>query len=133
MSIDIEVSIGQRIVANIGDDIVKGIVSELGEGRVQITTASGEDLFPYNCDILLVDNQITSNIIVALQDYANSFKLGYLKTWKAASILHTLKSAPEIVRDEVRFLSYLKNCLEMEGFIQRDIELIMGWLYEKFA
>jgi hypothetical protein len=44
----------------------------------------------------------------------------------------TLLSVP-IINDEVRLLSYLKNCLEMEGFYSTDIELIMGWLYEKIA
>jgi len=77
--------------------------------------------------------EITATLVQDFQDYANSFRVGYLKSWKASSILHTLKSAPEIVNDEVRFISYLKNCLVMEGFVQVDIELIMGWLYEKFA
>lgn len=66
-----------------------------------------------------------------LQDYANSQKLGYLKMWKATSIICTLRDIPAIIDDEVRFLSYLKNCLEMEGFKQTSIELIMGWLYER--
>lgn len=66
-----------------------------------------------------------------LQDYANSFKSGYLKMWKATSIICTLRDIPKIIDDEVRFLDYLKNCLEMEGFNQTSIELIMGWLFER--
>lgn len=76
---------------------------------------------------------VAASLIDQFQEYANSFNRGYLKTWKASSILFTLFRAPEIVNDEVRFLSYLKNCLEMEGFHSTDIELIMGWLYEKIA
>ena len=66
-----------------------------------------------------------------LENYANGFDHGFLKSWKANSILQTLKQIPAIIDDEVRFLNYLKNCLEMEGFRGVDIELIMGWLYER--
>jgi hypothetical protein len=70
-------------------------------------------------------------LIVDFKTYANSFGQGYLKTWKANGILHTLETMPQMFDDEVRFLAYLKNCLEMEGFRSTDIELIMGWLYER--
>lgn len=75
---------------------------------------------------------ITSETVESFCDYANSFGHGYLKTWKAGSILHTLSRGDYILDDEVRFLQYLKNCLEMEAFRPSDIELIMGWLYERF-
>jgi hypothetical protein len=65
------------------------------------------------------------------QEYANSFSFGFLKAWKANSIILMLKQAPDIFDDEVRFLDYLKSSLGMEGFMERDIELIMGWLYER--
>lgn len=65
------------------------------------------------------------------QDYANSLGSGFLKKWKADSILGTLGLMPVICNDEVRFLNYLKNCLQMEGFYDVHIELIMGWLYER--
>ncbi len=75
-----------------------------------------------------------STLIADFQSYANSLRSGYLKSWKANGIIVTLsdKRLP-IINDEVRLLSYLKNCLEMEGFRSTDIELIMGWLYEKIA
>lgn len=75
-----------------------------------------------------------STLITDFQNYANSLRSGYLKTWKATGIIVTLsdKRLP-IINDEVRLLSYLKNSLEMEGFNSTDIELIMGWLYEKIA
>ena len=74
---------------------------------------------------------MNDQLIQDFQNYANSFGFGYLKTWKSNSILGTLKTMPVIFEDEVRFLAYLKNCLEMEGFRSTDIELIMGWLYER--
>ena len=75
-----------------------------------------------------------STIVDQFQNYANSFNCGYLKTWKASSMIMSLTDPRlPIINDEVRFLSYLKNCLEMEGFHSTDIELIMGWLYEKLA
>ena len=70
-------------------------------------------------------------LIQQFKTYANAFGFGYLKTWKANGILMTLKTMPSIFDDEVRFLAYLKNCLEMEGFRSTDIELIMGWLYDR--
>ena len=79
-----------------------------------------------------MEDRIT--LITDFQSYANSLRSGYLKSWKASGIIDTLcdKRVP-IINDEVRLLSYLKNCLEMEGFRSTDIELIMGWLYEKIA
>ena len=72
-----------------------------------------------------------NDLSIEFQDYANSFHFGFLKAWKANSILMTLKRIPDIIADQVRFLAYLKNCLEMEGFQPATIELIMGWLYER--
>lgn len=66
-----------------------------------------------------------------LETYANSFSSGYLKTYDAISIVDTLVGIPGIKDDEVRFLTFLKDALMMEGFKQIDIELIMGWLYER--
>jgi hypothetical protein len=65
------------------------------------------------------------------QQYANSFQQGFLKPWKANSILGELIGRPMIFSNEEYFLSLLKNSLEMEGFRVVDIELMMGWLYER--
>jgi len=75
--------------------------------------------------------EVTEELIVAFKTYANSFGFGYLKTWKANGILQMLQSMPEMLDDEVRCLAYLQSCLRMEGFRSTDIELIMGWLYER--
>lgn len=81
-----------------------------------------------------IDMEDISTLIVDFQNYANSLRSGYLKLWKATGIIETLCDGRiPIINDEVRLLSYLKNCLEMEGFYSTDIELIMGWLYEKIA
>jgi hypothetical protein len=74
---------------------------------------------------------MNGQLVQDFQNYSNSFGQGYLKSWKANSILWQLSKDSGIFDDEVRFLAYLKNCLEMEGFRGADIELIMGWLYER--
>lgn len=65
------------------------------------------------------------------KDYSNSLTAGFLKMWKADGIVSTLRAQRDIMEDEVRLLAYLKNCLQMEGFRDMDIELIMGWLYDR--
>ena len=74
---------------------------------------------------------MNGQLVQDFQNYSNSFNHGYLKQWKANSILWQLKDWQDIFDDEVRFLDWLKNCLGMEGFRDADIELIMGWLYER--
>ena len=74
---------------------------------------------------------MNGQLVKDFENYANSFGHGFLKAHKANNMLWTLKRIPDIAEDEVRFLAYLKNCLEMEGFQGQDIELIMGWLYER--
>lgn len=74
---------------------------------------------------------MNGQLIQDFGNYANSFGQGYLKSHKANNMLWQLKRIPAIMEDEVRFLSYLKNCLQMEGFRDIDIELIMGWLYDR--
>lgn len=74
-----------------------------------------------------------TTLAVQFQDYANSLGNGYLKIGKAVGIICTLTNMKTILNDEVRFLKYVKNCLEMEGFKPTDCELIMGWFYERLA
>jgi hypothetical protein len=74
---------------------------------------------------------VNAQLVKDYEKYANGFGQGFLKSWKATNMLITLRQIPSIIEDEVRFLTYLKNCLEMEGFRSQDIELIMGWLYER--
>lgn len=76
---------------------------------------------------------MNAQLVKDLENYANSFNHGFLKSWKANSILWQLKDRPDIFDDEVRFLDWLKSSLGMEGFRDVDIELIMGWLYERKA
>lgn len=74
---------------------------------------------------------VTASLVDQFQEYANSFKRGYLKTWKAISILSTLSQIPAITLDSKRMYLYLANCLEMEGFGGFEIEQIQKWLIEK--
>lgn len=63
-----------------------------------------------------------------LQDFANSLDSGYVKSWKANSMVNTLTSIPDILADNVRLLNYIDNCLAMEGFSQRGIEDVQKWI-----
>ncbi len=59
------------------------------------------------------------------ESFCNSSTSGYLKPWKSFSIWNTLENnIPQIKADEERLLKYLRNCLEMEGFVEKDIKTI---------
>jgi hypothetical protein len=60
----------------------------------------------------------------ALQNFANSFQRGYLKTWKANGIMMTIRDIPSIANDPARLRKYLGNCLIMEGFTDFEVEQI---------
>ena len=74
---------------------------------------------------------ITQNLITEFLDYANAFSSGFLKPHKARDILFILGNASAIMNDEVRFLSFIKGSLGMEGFHEADIVQISDWLYNK--
>lgn len=68
------------------------------------------------------------------QDYSNSLNSGYLKLWKAYSILKLLTDPRvDIIYDSGELLEYLTRCLAMEGFFERDIEKIQRWVIENVA
>jgi hypothetical protein len=60
------------------------------------------------------------------QHIANASRTGYLKYWKAQSIIGTIKTIPQILEDQDRLKKYLTNCLEMECFGETDITNIMN-------
>ena len=72
------------------------------------------------------------NLILGFQNYANSFGSGYIKPWKASTMVGTLIKLP-IINDKARLISYLENCLMMEGFRKTDIVLVADWLRENFS
>ena len=75
-----------------------------------------------------------STLILDFQKYANSLRSGYLKTWKASSMIMSLTDPRlPITSDNIRLLSYLTNCLEMEGFDDFAIEKIQRWVIENVA
>lgn len=63
-----------------------------------------------------------------LQTYANSLPGGYLKDWKANTIVNTLANIPDIITDKERLIKYLWNSLAMEGFTDQEIDLIVVWI-----
>ena len=73
-------------------------------------------------------------LVDRFREYANSLESGYLKDWKAVSMIVTLQDDRlPIISDNVRLLSYLTNCLEMEGFRGPAIEKIQRWVIENVA
>lgn len=66
------------------------------------------------------------------QTFCNDLGTGFLKERKAHFMLVTLHDIPAIVKDQARLLSYLDNCLAMEGFSAHAIAQIQPWLTEKF-
>lgn len=64
-----------------------------------------------------------------LQQFANSNEFhGFLKEWKAQSIVYDLVQLPDIMADNQRFTQYMKGCLSMEGFLDNEILSIQDWL-----
>lgn len=66
----------------------------------------------------------------SLMEIANNLNTGYLKPWKALSMIVTLREIPGILKDEERTYRFVKNCLEMEGFYPADIQHITIKLLE---
>ena len=59
-----------------------------------------------------------------LRSIANSQGRGYLKEWKAVSIVGTIKSIPEIASNRDRLRKYIATCLEMEGFSPAGVDAV---------
>ena len=59
-----------------------------------------------------------------LQDFANAQGRGYLKHWKAVSMIMTLRQLPDIARDRARLRKWAANCLEMEGFTAQGVDAV---------
>jgi len=66
----------------------------------------------------------------AFSDFANGFHHGYIKPWKAASMLMTLDQIPAIKEDRDRMIKYVSNCLEMEGFEPETCVIIADYLID---
>lgn len=66
-----------------------------------------------------------------LQATANAMGRGYLKHWKAASMLSTLRDIPGIAGDVERLRKWVENCLEMEGFSAAGIDTVTQALHER--
>ena len=58
-----------------------------------------------------------------LQEIANAQGHGYLKSWKAHSMVGTLKDLP-LKSDRERLRRWVANCLEMEGFTPSGIDAV---------
>lgn len=65
----------------------------------------------------------------SLQEIANAQGRGYLKTWKACSMVATLRSM-DIASDRDRLRKYVANCLEMEGFRPDGIDAVVAAISE---
>jgi hypothetical protein len=63
------------------------------------------------------------------ESFCNTFQNGYVKPWKSFSIFHTIENEnPSIKSNKKDLTKYLENCLLMEGFLKRDIEVIATYI-----
>lgn len=75
-------------------------------------------------------NNVDKLSAIALADFANTLNSGYLKDWKARSMVSTLTSIPDIFTEEGRLEKYVSNCLTMEGFSETACTWVCKWLRE---
>ena len=71
---------------------------------------------------------MSKQLAPALETYANGLGRGYLKFYKAVSIIDTLRQMPQIVDNDKRLFMYLDSCLKMEGFTIEGVGRIMRWV-----
>lgn len=57
---------------------------------------------------------------------------GYLKAWKATSIMCTIAQMEDEMKGE-RLNKYIHNCLEMEGFLPGACDDIADWIETKIG
>ncbi len=58
-----------------------------------------------------------------LQEIANAQDRGFLKPWKAMSMLRTLRDL-NLKSDRERLRKWVANCLEMEGFSPKGVDAV---------
>ena len=68
-----------------------------------------------------------------LMNYTNGLDSGFLKQWKATSMVRTLQDIPAILTDEARLSAYLQNCMVMEGFTAHDIQRVKDWIMTQMS
>jgi hypothetical protein len=59
--------------------------------------------------------------------FANSFGIGFIKRWKANSMLAQLDSQPELY-EEPHLTNFVRGCLMMEGFSYQTCDDIIKYL-----
>jgi hypothetical protein len=65
------------------------------------------------------------------QGFANGLiSGGWLKPWKAFSILNMIEVMPEVFETRERGINYINNCLIMEGFSESDCVAIYEYLVD---
>ena len=62
------------------------------------------------------------------REFANSMTSGFLKSWKANSMVYELSATPEICAENERLDAYVANCLKMEGFSDSDCAEIAAYI-----
>jgi hypothetical protein len=69
-------------------------------------------------------------LIDSFREFANSFRNGYCKHWKANSMLVQIFESPDQFTG-VDLERFVCNCLEMEGFRTDDCLAIAAWIQER--
>lgn len=84
-----------------------------------------KSIYPKNMD----------EIVLAFQEFANQFPNGYLKEWKARSILCwtiEMLNNKESAMTEEEYFKKIDSCLGMEGFTNYNSACIAEWAWNKF-
>lgn len=68
-----------------------------------------------------------------LQNIANAQGRGYLKSWKAASMVMTMNGVNDLVSDRESLRKFVANCLEMEGFSATGIDAVVEAIWGRLG
>jgi len=63
------------------------------------------------------------------QAFCNEQTCGFVKTWKAKSIVGMLEYMPGIFADKERLFNYVDRCLTMEGFTKEGVTNITNYVF----
>ena len=69
---------------------------------------------------------------VTFQGYVNTCSTGYLKDWKAQSMMAELRINPAIMESRERLYDWVSSCLEMEGFRPDHCEKITTYIMKEY-
>ena len=74
--------------------------------------------------------RVAHSLVDSFREFANSFRSGFCKEWKANSMLVQIFEEPDQFKGR-ELERFVRNCLEMEGFRTDDCLTIAAWIQER--